>query len=107
MRTLIASHRPETRPNLPVIRQLVVAEEDPAANEALHTRSGEENTGADQLPTVACSAVDAEKAGPCQVGIRGMRPHPRLATRHAVEEHREASAARETLENAAHRTRHA
>ena len=87
-------------------RQRVVAEEDPAAFEVLHTRSVEENTVADQLPTVACSAVDAEEACPRQVGSRGMRPQPRLATRHAVEDHREASAARETPEDAAPRTSH-
>ena len=62
---------------------------------------------ADQLPTVACSAVDAEEACPRQVVSRGMRPQPRQVTRDAVEDHREASAARETPEDAAHRTSHA
>ena len=80
-------------------RQRVVAEEDPA--------EAEENTVADQLPTVACSAVDAKEACPRQVGSGGMRPQRRLATRHAVEEHHAASAARETTEDAAPRTSHA
>ena len=75
--------------------------------EVPHTRSVEETTVTDQLPTVAYSAVDAEEACLCHVCSRGMRPQPRQATRHAVEGHREASAARKTPEDAEHRTRHA
>ena len=80
-------------------RHRVEDEEDPA--------EAKENTVVDQLPTVAHSAEDAEEACPRQVGSGGMRPQRRLASRHAVEEHHEASAARETSEDAVHRTSHA
>ena len=84
-----------------------MAAELSAAVEVPHTLSVEDKTVADQLHTVLGSAEDAEETYPCHVGRRGRRPQSRLATRHAVEELREASAARKTPEDAVHRTRHA
>ena len=64
----------------------------------------EENTVADQLPTVAHSAEDEEEAFPRQVGSVGMRPQQQVGTRRAVEEPHAASEARETPADAAPRT---
>ena len=76
-------------------RHRVVDEEDPA--------EAEENTVADQLPTVAHSAENAEEACPRQVGSMGMRPQRRVGTRHAAEEPHAVSEARETAAGAAPR----
>ena len=64
----------------------------------------EENTVADQLPTVAHSADDEKEACPRQVGSVGMRPQRRLETRRRVEERHAASEARDTSAGAAPRT---
>ena len=80
-------------------RHRVVDEEDPA--------EAEENTVADQLPTVAHSAEYAEEACSSQVGSVGIRPQRRVETRRAVEERHAVSEARETSADAAPRTSHA
>ncbi len=70
-------------------RHRVVDEEDPA--------EAEENTVADQLPTVAHSAEDEEEACPRHLGSVDNRPQQRVNFRRAVEEPHAASAEEETV----------